>query len=225
MSKEYDLYLINHVVNVMKGLNWFNEKMPHLFVDDKFKSEVFYNICIKHDESKKNRDEYDAYDEYFYGENKDENTINKFNVAWLKHIHNNPHHWQYWVLINDDPENGEIILDMPDIYIIEMICDWWSFSWSKNNLTEIFDWYDKHKDYMKLSNHTRQKVESILSDMQYELVNYEEQHKEAVKNFHDTWNKTAEEINKNRINENLNEISNLKEQIKKDENLNGEETK
>ncbi len=26
-----------------------------------------------------------------------------FNTAWLKHIHRNPHHWQHWVLFEDNP--------------------------------------------------------------------------------------------------------------------------
>ena len=83
--------------------------------------------------------------------------------SWLYHIHRNPHHWKYWVLINDDPDEGEIILDIPYNYIIEMICDWWAFSWNKGNLNEIFDWYEEHMDYMKLSDTTRKTVEDILS--------------------------------------------------------------
>ena len=51
---------------------------------------------------------------------------------------------------------------MPDEYIIEMICDWLSFSLAKDNLYELFDWYNQHKNYMKLSDKTRDKVEYIL---------------------------------------------------------------
>ena len=41
-------------------------------------------------------------------------------------------------------EHGELetILEMPYDYIIEMICDWWSFSWQSGNLYEIFKWYE-----------------------------------------------------------------------------------
>ena len=52
---------------------------------------------------------------------------------------------------------------MPRHYIIEMICDWWAFSWKSGNLMEIFDWYNKHKDYMKLSEATRNTVVRILA--------------------------------------------------------------
>ena len=58
---------------------------------------------------------------------------------------------------------------MPDNYIIEMICDWWAFSWSKGNLNEIFKWYDDHKEYIKLSIKTRQKVEDILYQIRKKL--------------------------------------------------------
>ena len=62
-------------------------------------------------------------------------------------------------------------MDMPFNYIVEMICDWWSFSWSKGDLTEIFTWYDEHKDYIKLSNYTRRNVENILRQIKRKLNN------------------------------------------------------
>lgn len=89
------------------------------------------------------------------------------------HIHRNPHHWQHWVLIHDD-EPAEY-LDMPYEYIIEMICDWWSFSHKVGKLTEIFDWYKKHKD-MQLSDKTRKTVEDILDKIKNKI---EELEKEA----------------------------------------------
>ena len=60
-------------------------------------------------------------------------------------------------------------LDMPLNYIFEMICDWWSFSWKTGKLTEIFSWYDAHKDYMKLSGRTRKTVEDILDKIKSKL--------------------------------------------------------
>lgn len=58
---------------------------------------------------------------------------------------------------------------MPHNYIIEMICDWWAFSWAKGNLYEIFSWYDAHKHYMKLSDKTRKTVEDILEKIKAKL--------------------------------------------------------
>ena len=58
---------------------------------------------------------------------------------------------------------------MPSNYIIEMICDWWSFSWISGNLTEIFNWYDIHKKSIKLEPSSQQQVESILDKIQKKL--------------------------------------------------------
>lgn len=169
MSYQYDQYLEKHKANVIKGFEWMQNNIPEVLerVED---CDLGHQICIAHDYSKIYTDEYDAYDSYFYGGNKSFEVVEKFNIAWLNHIHRNPHHWQHWVLINDDPEKSEIILDMPLNYIIEMICDWWSFSWERRTLSYIFDWYDKHKGYMKLSSNTRKEVEYILDKIRGTLL-------------------------------------------------------
>lgn len=168
MSEKYDEYIESHRANVAKAYKWLNAKLPNIFPPDE-KGNIEHQCIFAHDESKYDQDEYEAYDNYFYG-NRSYDVVDKFNYAWLAHIHKNPHHWQHWILINDDPEEGEKILDMPDCYIIEMICDWWSFSWKSGDLIEIFDWYEKHSKYMKLSQYTRQKVEDILAQMREKLL-------------------------------------------------------
>lgn len=169
MSKQYDEYIKEHKENVYSAFCWLERNLPEIFKDDEFKADCRYLCEYGHDLSKYNEEEYDAYDKYFYGGNKSYAVVQNFNKAWLHHIHKNPHHWQHWVLINDDPDEGEIILDMPDKYIIEMICDWWSFSWKKGDLTEIFSWYKEHKN-MKLSDSTRKKVDDILYKINSKLT-------------------------------------------------------
>lgn len=166
MSKQYDTYLEQHKSNVAKGFNWIRENLPELLTGD-FNYE--WQICYNHDQSKTESDEYEAYDKYFYGGNRSYAVVQDFRRAWLIHIHRNPHHWQHWILINDDPAEGEIIMDMPYNYIIEMICDWWAFSWSKGKLDEIFAWYDEHKNYMKISDNTRKIVDSILCELKTKI--------------------------------------------------------
>lgn len=171
MSLQYDTYLTNHIDNVYKGYEWINKNIPELTA---FPHNLGWQCLYGHDQSKYDHEEYEAYDAYFYGDLKDEEGLKNFRYAWLHHIHNNPHHWQYWVLINDDPNEGEIAMDMPLNYIIEMICDWWAFSWAKGNLYEIFAWYDQHKAYMKLSENTRKTVEDILNQIHAKLDESEE---------------------------------------------------
>ena len=170
MSLQYDDYIEQHKENVRKAYYWLinNNILTDYSVDT---LQYAHYLCESgHDQSKYGKEEYDAYDEYFYGKNKSYKVIEDFNYAWLHHIHNNPHHWQYWVLINDNPDEGEIVLDMPDEYIIEMICDWWSFSFKKGDLTEIFSWYKERSKYMKLSDNTRKKVENILYRINVKLT-------------------------------------------------------
>lgn len=173
MSREYDLYLEQHKGNVAKGFRWIKENLPELIIDIPG-VDYEHQICFEHDLSKSNLDEYEAYDAYFYGGNRSYHVVEEFRYAWLKHIHNNPHHWQYWMLTNDEPNEGENVLDMPYNYILEMICDWWAFSWNSGDLTEMFDWYEVHKDYMRLSPRTRRNVEYILDKIREKLKESEE---------------------------------------------------
>ena len=166
MSIQYDNYLTNHKNNVYRGYQWISENLPDILKPD---VAYEYQLMYGHDASKSSDQEYHAYDAYFYGRNRSYQVVQEFNRAWLHHIHHNPHHWQHWILINDNPNEGEIILDMPHLYIIEMICDWWAFSWAKGNLYEIFNWYDEHKDYMKLSDKTRKTVDDILAKIKTKL--------------------------------------------------------
>lgn len=171
MSLEYDNYLKEHKVNVGAALVWLQDNLPEVLNctdEDGNDFDWEWQIILKHDASKSDPEEYDAYDNYFYGNKSFENT-QKFNLAWLHHIHVNPHHWQHWVLINDDPKEGIICLDMPYNYIIEMICDWWSFSFKTGNLSEIFNWYDKHKAHILLSDDTREIVEDILGKIRIKV--------------------------------------------------------
>lgn len=165
MSYQYDLYLQKHRNNVYKAYAWLADNLPEVIEN----VDAGWQIEFNHDTSKNEKDEYEAYDAYFYGGNRSYAVVLEFRLAWLLHIHRNPHHWQHWVLINDDPEKCEIVLEMPYNYIVEMICDWWAFSFAKGNLTEIFDWYDKHSKYIKLEENTRKTVEDMLGKIRDRL--------------------------------------------------------
>ena len=107
MSYQYDLYLQKHKANVKKGFDWLQTNMPWLFEG---KPDAAWQTEFEHDASKSKPDEYEAYDAYFYGGNRSYAVVQAFQRAWLLHIHRNPHHWQHWVLINDDPGEGEVLL-------------------------------------------------------------------------------------------------------------------
>lgn len=175
MSFQYDQYLANHRANVKRGFDWLCENLADVTNDI---LDAAWQIEFAHDKSKDEEDEYNAYDAYFYGNNRSYKVVQDYQKAWLTHIHRNPHHWQYWILIHDDMENGELetILEMPYNYIVEMICDWWAFSWANGNLYEIFNWYAEHSKFMKLAPRTRETVENILDKIRNRLDSMEVEH-------------------------------------------------
>lgn len=190
MSLVYDDYIKVHIGYVSTGLRWMEENLD--LSDLGITSGDFSNAhwrVTNHDESKYDKEEYEAYDNYFYGGNRSFKVVQDFNYAWLHHIHHNPHHWQYWVLINDDEKEGTIALEMPKECVLEMIADWWSFSWKESSLLEIFDWYEKHRERMILHKNTRKLVEGILfGKMRPKLTGVED-----VMEHSDTKEETVEE--------------------------------
>lgn len=155
MSKKYTNYITDHCANVEKAFLWL---VDHKIIPAK---ESFARRVAQHDLSKWCEEEYDAYDKYFYGKEKTAAVKEAFNKAWLHHIHHNPHHWQHWVLINDD--DGTVALEMPEEYVIEMLCDHLAFSFKENKLDEIFSWYKDHKNNMILHKNTKALYESLLN--------------------------------------------------------------
>lgn len=166
-DEQYTEYLNNHIANVQKGFKWLIDNK--IVSGDKELITTIERFIEEHDASKKSPEEWGAYREYFYADG-DETAFNK---AWLHHIHNNPHHWQHWVLINDDnnfdSEGKMVAIEMPAVYVIEMICDWWAFSWAKGELTEIFNWYEENKNNMILHEKSRELVEWLLDKIKEKL--------------------------------------------------------
>lgn len=164
MMSKYDLYLNEHISGVVNAFDWMVDNLPELFSE--YDSDYLGELVSMHDSSKYSEEEYLPYCAYFYGEQTDF-VKDEFNKAWLHHQHENPHHWQHWLLREDD--GNFIAIEMPYQYIVEMICDWWSFSWSKGNLYEIFDWYEKNKEKQLLNEKTLIIVESILEKIKNKL--------------------------------------------------------
>ena len=165
---KYEDYLNNHIANVKKGFDWLCNNLPQIIED--YDVDELGDFISSHDESKWSSEEFYPYAVYFNGDKNADDRAEveeAFNVAWLHHQHNNPHHWQHWLLREDD---GDMFaLKMPYHYILEMISDWWAFSWAKGNLYEIFDWYEDNKPKMLLHEETQKTVESILEQIKNKL--------------------------------------------------------
>jgi len=139
-----------------------------------FKLGLYYQ-GLTHDLSKLLPIEWFPYVNYFYGDYGIQNkcpakwahpgdivhqTKWNFDSAWLKHIHRNKHHWQYWILREG---SGEIIaLRMPDKYAKEMVCDWIGASIAITGKNDVKAWYKKNKKNIMLHPKTSSLVESLL---------------------------------------------------------------
>ena len=149
-QEENRKYILAHLERVKRFADWLFYNCPELFED--IDKEVFWDLIREHDESKFSEEEFEPYAQRWHG-NK-EKTF-EYEEAWKHHWMNNEHHPEYWL--------GE---DMPYIYILEMICDWGSFSIKSGNFRELSDfYYNKAKDdeEKNLSDATKEIIEEILT--------------------------------------------------------------
>ena len=91
--------------------------------------------------------------------------IDSFDYAWLHHQHLGPHHWQYWILTQDEDENK--ILPMPDKYRKEMLADW--IGAGKAILgkdANTLKWYMKNRLKIQFHPDTRKWIDKSLGFLQ-----------------------------------------------------------
>ena len=149
-QEEYKQYVIDHKERVKQFADWLKENCPDLF--EGVDVEEFDKMIEEHDESKFSEEEFEPYAQKWYGDGK---KTPEYEEAWKHHWMNNEHHPEYWL--------GE---DMPYIYILEMICDWGSFSIASGDMKELSEFYfNKAKDdpEKNFSEATKEIIEDILS--------------------------------------------------------------
>ena len=148
--EENEKYINEHIDRVQQFADWLKEKVPELF--DGIDVELFDDMIREHDASKFSEEEFEPYAQKWF--NNSGKTL-EYEEAWKHHWMNNEHHPEFWL--------GE---DMPYIYILEMICDWGSFSIKSGNMRELSDfYYNKAKDDEEkmLSDATKEIIEEILT--------------------------------------------------------------
>jgi len=121
---------------------------------------------IIHDLSKFLPDEAIPYANFFYSGDRRKDSFytpkrgnEEFNLAWLKHQHRNPHHWQYYVLQED---SGAVFpLKIPDKYVKEMLCDWIGAGRASGH-NDVLSWYVTNRNKMVLHVDSRAWIEREL---------------------------------------------------------------
>lgn len=165
-EKKYDEYLEQHISGVQRAYEYLKQIYPDLFANVDLG--ILDEQIKHHDESKYSEEEYEPYALYYYVSKEKYSGI--FDRAWLHHQNANPHHWQYWILLDEDNPNKLTPQVMDLNYIIEMICDWWSFSFNKGNLGEILNYYETNKDKIIFHPETKKQVENILAKIKEALM-------------------------------------------------------
>ena len=151
-QEEYRNYIEEHKDRVKQFAEWLRGQLPEIF--DGIDFDDFNELIQEHDDSKYSEEEFEAYAQHFYGPNKNNKNDLEFEEAWKHHWMNNEHHPEFWL--------GE---DMPYIYILEMLCDWGSFSIASGDFKELSEfYYTKAKDdeEKNLSENTKVIIEEIL---------------------------------------------------------------
>jgi len=131
-----------------------------------------------HDLSKFTPSEFFPYARMFYGNTKPvrdatgyykpyDTGNTEFEIAWLKHVSRNRHHWQYWILPYDKDDKTsdkyQKIFDMPEVYAKEMVCDWIGAGRAQKSKSNALEWYWAHKTKLDLSERTMGYIEKLLT--------------------------------------------------------------
>ena len=151
-QEENKKYIEEHKANVSEFADWLKENLPELF--ENIDIELFDEMIKEHDDSKFSEEEFEPYAQKWF--NNSGKTL-EYEEAWKHHWMNNEHHPEHWL--------GE---DMPYIYILEMICDWGSFSIKSGDFRELIDfYYNKARDdeEKNLSENTKTIIEEILENI------------------------------------------------------------
>lgn len=150
-------YIITHKSNVLNAYNLIRDSLLSEF-DNDFIDRL--DVVIKnHDESKYDAIEFEPYATHFYG-NKNEASEREYQLAWLHHQKTNKHHWQYWLVISDKGEMRPQDMDIE--YVIEMLCDWHSFS-ARDKSSTAYAWYSENGPKMILSDNTRKLIDRYIN--------------------------------------------------------------
>lgn len=123
----------------------------------------------QHDLSKFSEIECVPYAEKFFGDGTNDQA--EWSMAWLHHIHNNPHHWQHWMFPDGwTPRKSGVedgLVEMPEKYALEMIADWMGASMSYTGGWDMTAWLERNLPKIKLHSETARFVGQVLVDQGY----------------------------------------------------------
>ena len=134
---------------------------------------------VFHDWSKFTPAEFGRYARWHHGpaESKDKR---EWARAWQHHMHNNPHHPEFWLLawhgdpifyardgIGEHVADGVIFLPVPETYVREMVADWMAAGRTYAGDWVIANWVNEHGRKMHLHDETIALVDKIMLAVGY----------------------------------------------------------
>ena len=154
-ENKYREYIDNHRANVQKA--WYNMKtnsrcmeiiVRELNTTESAAISLIDELVEKHDLSKYEKEEFDAYRRYFYPVNEEEkeSSKNDFDRAWIHHYSYNLHHWDFWY------HTGKMD-SMGIVFCVEEACDWIAIGYQFNNTA--IDWYKQNQNKIHLGEKQR----------------------------------------------------------------------
>lgn len=127
-----------------------------------------------HDKSKWTEDEFPRYAANFHGKTSPVNAqrvADNMALAWLHHIHHNPHHWQFWMFPDGySPKSSSLekgIIFMPENYLREMVADWMGASMAYTGSWDMLDWLNMNLKNVKLHSKSWLVLVKILEEIGY----------------------------------------------------------
>lgn len=169
----FDNILIPHKINVYNaGLHLSKESWFKEYCNYKVDLDEYLDNLWLHDLSKFSANESFGY--AFNDFTKDAPSL-EFKYAWQHHKVMNPHHPEYWL---NPTRNGSLKpLDMPKIYVLEMVADW--IGAGKTYGDEIDTWLPGNLHTFKWSVGTATEVKTLLEYMGFKV----EQSNEILYNY------------------------------------------
>lgn len=165
----YNQYLTEHIYNVQRAFAQTKQKLGEILPPSVLSYAAF--VVQHHDASKFSTIEFDAYRKNFYPSKEDSEGVQRYaeiiedgadvsnklrqqaldqkvayDTAWIHHAHSNKHHPEYWHTV--DREDGMLSVPMDTSSVIEMLCDWHSFS-AKNPESTAYYWWENNSEYFR----------------------------------------------------------------------------
>lgn len=127
------------------------------------KVRFFFRLVI-HDYSKFYPSEWVGYRDWFNarpesGTRAFARAKDRFDTAWLKHIHRQDHHWQHWTQSRDatSVHTGSQLIQppIPELAMREMVADWAGAGRTIHGEWEVLSWYLENEEEIKAHDESR----------------------------------------------------------------------